>query len=345
MIAVNNIKINLKDESNVYAKEIRDGIKFIKQSYKFPLIFTFPKRLQRTITVEFNSKVPGSNAMQKTEHPAARWIKFKETIETAKGAEEWTYYEISAGVGDKQMFYPEGEFIERSIIVQESNIEKAFFLLYKSRYCETSLNPDINNLHHEKHFCLENPKFDAFVKVKNEAPRIKVEGLVMIEHKDLPEKQLRTIAIEYGINNALDMEPNPIVPSVNKYILDINECRVNLMNIIHAQYKTDKDSYNKFLEKVGLTSAEMINLQELIQKLYENKIIELVKTGPYKKWVFSQTESDDELKGAKIITCKKGISQEADCIKDLAVYLEKENTVRELLQCKWTQKEAELEKV
>ena len=342
MIAVNNIKINLQDESNVYAKEIRAGIKLIKLKYKFPLIFTFSKHLQRTVQIEMNHKIPGSNTISKTEMPAGKNIHFHETVASPHGEDEWTYYESTFGVGDKKEFYPSAEMLEKVIIIQETQIEKAFFFLFKSKNCEDSLDVNIRNSNKEKFFKLENPKFDAFVKLRNETPRIKVEALVMIENKELPEDKLRAIAITYGISNALDMEDNPESKGDKRYVVTEDELRVTLMSMIRNLYKSDKQVYDKFLENIVQEPVEKLKtkvidenenseLVTMVKDLLNKNTIELKQTGAYKQWVYTKEVSDDELKGKKIFTCKKGCTELEDCIKNIAEYLPKNETMKENL--------------
>lgn len=323
MIAVNGKRIMLSDLSDKYAKEINDGIAFIKRNYRFPLYFKYPERL----------KIENTENPNKPIWPGGRFIKYKETVSNREsGTEEWTYF-TSSRITDKgnEELTPDGFVFNGRLAVDELNADLAFFLLYKSIACENSLNNDVIKMNSKKHFELENKRKDADMQLKRDAKRIEVEYIIKSENSILKEERLRELAVKHGLINAKDQVPNN--DGVLEYIMSESEVRVQLWTLIQLKAKTEFGIYHSFIYDVKQTPETGKRRTDFIQALIDAEIISLRNQGVIKIWHLTE-KKEGEKRGMDICKCKTASDTTERCMNDLSNEMDQNQPLLDLLKDK-----------
>jgi hypothetical protein len=321
MIAVNSTRISLADESNEYAKEIKAGIKQIKASYKFPLIFKYPERY----------KIPNPDNPSRPEWPGGKTIRFKETVSNKNnGTEEWQYFTSSMrDEKGNEVLLPNAKVFTGYLMVQEIEADFAFFLLYKSTFCDNSMNPDINKMNHEKHFVLENKKFEAFKSLQDSVPKTEAEYLITVDNSVLPEAKMRELAAQYNLKEAIATElffDEIMKEERTRYVMSLPEIRVRFIEHLFWLHKTNKGIYNEFVAKAKESEAVDTAMVSFVRGISEKGIIFTRRAGIVFKWHYTEKEPDAKF-GKEIHTCKTSELDPDKCIFSLAKKLSTDNAL------------------
>ncbi len=183
MIAKNFEYVDLSKESKE-SKEIKDQFDWIKKNFKFPIRITFPK----TSIVE-DPDNPGKLMM-----PNSHVINLTSTEYTDKGTVTWTYYTRALPKKDKPTKYLPGTLtLTKDIFLPETDIEKAWFLIYKSDRCE---NNKFVGTKKRAMFQLVHEENDAIDFISHETIKATVEHNILVAFS---EKQLRQVYSHYGL--------------------------------------------------------------------------------------------------------------------------------------------------
>lgn len=317
MLAVNGKKIDVNDEGNAFAKEVKKGIEEIKTLYGFPLIFKYPQHFYSFAVDQHGNK------LTKPEAPAGKMIRFREMVEGTMGSEEWTYYRTSRKNSDGNGFEfdPPNMIFNGHLMVEKKDADLAFFLMFKSPFVANSFdlkqrptNSDANHIY----MILENKAQEAENEIQVTRDKKKVEYMITADERDgiLAEEDLRDLALSYHVPQAGTIS-----------IQEVQIALINKLNYLHAHGK--RTVYKEFLE-ITAGSNEKVKIKALAQSAIDKKIIGIKRVGAGRKWAYIGAEENTW--GDDICKIQQSSSDDDSCINDLSTVLLKNKDAYETLR-------------
>ena len=129
MLKVNDEKINLANRMNPYSSEVNRCYNYLRENYKFPVRLVYPPEV-----IKKDPDNPG-----RTTRPASRGIEYSSTVESTKGSMRWTYYETERRNKDEIINIPKKYIFTGNAKIPELQIDRLFFLIFKSPSCGNGL--------------------------------------------------------------------------------------------------------------------------------------------------------------------------------------------------------------
>jgi hypothetical protein len=272
MIAVNGKKVDVNDPNDVYAKRIKDGIKFLKDKFGFPIKLKYPASFAMKVVDQ------SGNVLKKPEWPAGKMIRYKETIEGETLSEEWQYFEKTTMVGDKSVLLPTEFIFDGHLLIDKKKIDLAYFLCFISPFCGNSMDEKIRTGNSPKYFYIEDKQQEAFEHINKDKEKMKVEYIIKTADEDLSmfdENNLRDRAIGYGIAGIEKMS-----------VWEVQEALIMRLDFMYKG--GDRDVYKNFLSESE--KPEVTSLKAKISNAFERNIIGIKQAGAGNKWFYRDEE-------------------------------------------------------
>jgi hypothetical protein len=216
-----------------------NDIKTLKNTFKkFPLAIVYPP--ERIV----KSRSPQN---KKPDKPNSISFPLISVVHTSKGTESWRYAEhvIIKEHGVKK-YLPKNLHYNGRFVLEEKDVELAWFLFTKSEYCKGGKNegPTIK-------FMFDNPIQVAENTAEKNAIAAEVNALIWGKEMGMPEEKLREIARAYFIRGVDDMTFSQVKVAID-----------------HAIKRDAKNGLKQFVELSNMT--EFVKIRSRLQRLIDS---------------------------------------------------------------------------
>lgn len=208
-----------------------------KRFKKFPLIVKYPEeRIVKNRSPQ--NKIP--------DKPNSISFDLFTTVKTVSGSEHWRYAEnVTIGKHGIKRYTPRKFKFTGHVVLQETDIELAWFLYTKSPHCRGGLNQG-----RVIKFTFEDKINDAERKAEYESTRTQVKALIWGKDLGLSENRLRNLAKAYFIKNVDDLTFAQVKVAIEGEIV-----------------KDPTNGYQKFIEMTRMN--EIIKIRTRMQDLID----------------------------------------------------------------------------
>jgi len=219
------------------AQEFKEAKKQILDQYKGRFPLSFKVKYKYRVDPVTKEILPGRVTW-------LRWHSMSDSLED--GSHSWEYSPVMGIKDDKgRLKFPStGEVVSKSLKIDVDQIDKIFFLLYKSRAVKNGL------------VYLEDKIKEADDKQLSNELKAQVNYYIWVKDA-LSTTKLLIIARAYGIMDVEKMTDNQI--------------RIELEKKLESLYKNDKNIYQKFIDDLQLNKTTRIKAT-IQQAIDENKI-------------------------------------------------------------------------
>jgi len=255
----------LYKNDQIYKLAPADKLILIKKFTRFPMAITYPP--ERVV----KSRSPKN---LKPDQPNSISFPLNAVLKTKMGAEHWRYADnvIIKEHGVKK-YTPRNLRFNGRLMLQEQDVELAWFLYTKSIYCKGGLNQQGKTFK----FIFEDLISDAEKLAAIEAVRVRVKYLIYDTQGGLSEEKLRAVAKAYFIKNVDKLAYAQVKIAVE-----------------HQIGRNKKDGLEKFIKMTN--AEELINVRMRMQALIDLGKLKFEITK--KEWWW--TEGDKKLE----VICK-----------------------------------------
>jgi hypothetical protein len=208
---------------------------------------------------------------RKPDKPNSISFDYKATVMTNSGTEVWRYAEnVIIGEKGQKKYTPKKFIFFGSTWLKRNDIEKIYFLLNKSEFCQGGKNqgPMVK-------FMFEDLVTEAEKRAEKKRINVKIEGLLYGEDFGLSEIKLRELADAYFITGVKDYSLAQVQWQLESKIKETPNGADEFFRMVNADEEIKK--------RKGITDA--MNLGLLV---YEN-------TGKTKRWVWKTKEGVDAI--------------------------------------------------
>jgi len=247
-------------------KFYKDAIKQLDK-LKWPLKFDFPKELEtRIIVVNSNNEEAPA-----TRRPEGHLALMTANYRTSDGIQRWTYYESIKydNKTGREILMPKRKPIKSGMVLNKSEVELAFFLVFISGHCELIEGVEGQTQDKKKTYMVLD---DKARKARKEAESRRNEFKVsqaLYDPDVLSEDKLRVLAKSYAIDG---------VDSIESEDLDI--VRNQIFAIVTRG--SDAKAIEKFLDNINIT--EHVKVRALVQDAKDARVIFNKKTKHDQAW-------------------------------------------------------------
>ncbi len=290
MISVNGKRINIADENDPFAKEVKAGFEKLRAiGFPLTLIFT-PNHISPKRKFDPDSK---------EEHAMGVSIVNRTVIPGQNGDDEWMYFKTSKPKrGDKpEQFEPRKTRITPYFVINETDIELAFYLVFKSGSCEKY--PDFGKEQYVKpghvHYRLSVRANEEMKIAESRRLQFKINALIYDNDGiGLSVADLCKFAETIGIKNPKSIGED------------------ELKNRIYAEITNPKkrdmlEKFFKYAEK-----DEKQDLKIMIEQAIARKVISIEEVGTFKHLLWVDMPVDQP---KKIFHCGKTKSPDVEFVK------------------------------
>ncbi len=297
MISVNGKRINLKDDTDPFAKEIQAGFKKLRD-IGFPLVLKFtPNHIQEK---------KGNDPDSREEHAQGVSVMNRIVEYTVDGENEWAYYtKVVKQKNDKpDLLEPRKTRITPHFVLNERDIELAFYLIFKSGKCEKhSLLAGMQNISNpgDIHFRLSVKAHEAELVAEARRLQSKINSLLYDKEFGigLSDDDIVIFAEQIGMRNAKAEDSTVLRNNIYSWVMN-------------PKNKADRDKFIEFAQKdkkEDITAIVTIGINS-------GKIV-VEEAGNSKNILWDSVPADEP---RKITSCGKT----KDTVKELVKYLETE---------------------
>lgn len=306
MLAVNGKEIDLSlnekgEYKDDYAKEVMQGIEKIKEKYGFPLVIKYPEDRKYETWQERNGQ-----PYKLVEYPAGVPIPTEATANDPKHRMpvKWNYYTSYRQNGTNIEYSPRRVDFQGRFTIQADQADLAFFLLFKSPMCGSSLGVPENSLR-RIHFVVENKKAETKQRLESMRREDRIRVMIL---DTMSEEDINMLCFQWS----LILDTN--VPEEDKRLILIDY-------IFNGSSKNKNSLMDEFEEKTASDKDKEIFL--LIEKGLSSGVLVKTDAGKKSRWILKDGDKEEDL-------CGKHVNKTME--ESLIAYLFKLPKVREMIE-------------